>query len=398
MALHYLLRYGEIALKGQNQRYFVDSLMRNLERAVADLGRVEIRHAFGRVILTADGEPDILSERLRKVFGVVSLSPIRIVPPELDQITAAALELVGETLTERPEIHTFKVDTRRAEKRFPLTSMETSSEVGAAVRQRYPALRAQMQHPDLLLQIEIRDATYLTTKKIPGPGGLPVGTGGRALALISGGIDSPVAAWMGARRGLIVTPVHFHSFPFTSERSKEKVVDLSRVLASYTGPLWLWVVYFTDILRAIQLQVPDPLRVLVMRRMMMRVCDRLAEREKAQALITGESLGQVASQTIQAIAVINAATRLPVLRPLIGTDKTEIVAHAVSIGTYDISIRPYEDCCTLFISAHPRTQPDLEEVAAAEQGLDIPALIEEALARSERMRIIPYAAPVPLTP
>ena len=398
MASHYLLRYGEIALKGQNQRYFVDSLMRNLERAVADLGHVEIRHSFGRVILTADGEPDILRERLRKVFGVVSLSPIRIVPPELDQITAAALDLVGETLTERPEIHTFKVDTRRAEKRFPLTSMETSSEVGKAVRQRYPALRAQMQHPDLLLQIEIRDAAYLTTKKIPGPGGLPVGTGGRALALISGGIDSPVAAWMGARRGLIVTPVHFHSFPFTSERSKEKVVDLSRVLASYTGPLWLWVVYFTDILRAIQLQVPDPLRVLVMRRMMMRVCDRLAEREKAQALITGESLGQVASQTIEAITVINAATRLPVLRPLIGTDKTEIVAHAVSIGTYDISIRPYEDCCTLFISPHPRTQPNLEEVAAAEQGLDIPALIEEALTRSERMRMIPYAAPVPLTP
>lgn len=398
MASHFLLRYGEIALKGQNQRFFVDSLMRNLERAVADLGPVEIRHSFGRIILTAEGEPDRLAERLRKVFGVVSLSPIRVVPPELNQVTAAALDLVNEALAERPEIQTFKVDTRRADKRFPLTSMETSSQVGEAIRTRHPTLRARMKQPDLLLQIEIRDAAYVTTTKIPGPGGLPVGTGGRALALISGGIDSPVAAWMGARRGLIVTPVHFHSFPFTSERSKEKVVDLCRVLASYAGALWLEVVYFTDILRAIQLQVPDPLRVLVMRRMMMRICDSLAEREKAQALITGESLGQVASQTIEAVAVINAATRLPVLRPLIGSDKTEIVAHAVSIGTYDISIRPYEDCCTLFISAHPRTKPSLEEVTAAERALNIPTLIEEALVRSERTRILPYTTPIPLTP
>ncbi len=391
-----LLRYGEIALKGQNQRFFLDTLARRVEETVADLGRYDIRIVFGRVLVEIDADRDAAIDRLRKVFGVVSLSPVRVAPLSLEAVTEAAVALVAASVAAHPALTTYKVDTRRADKQFTPSSMETSSLVGAAIGQRFPHLRAQMRRPDLVVRIELRDQAYLTTEVIPGPGGLPVGTSGRALALISGGIDSPVAAWLGARRGLTVVGVHFHSFPFTSERARDKVVDLCRVLAQYAGPLPLWVVHFTEIQRAIQIRVPDAYRVVVMRRMMMRISDALAPREHAQALLTGESLGQVASQTIEAIAAINAVTTLPVLRPLIGADKTEIVARAMEIGTYEISIRPYEDCCSLFVPAHPRTQPDLQDVVAAEASLDIPALVAEALARSTRMDIaanLPVAVP-----
>lgn len=392
-----LLRYGEIGLKGQNQRFFVDALTRNIRRAVADLGPVQVRHVFGRILAETAADVPTAVERLRKVFGVVSLSPVRVVAPALGDITEAAIGMAAQSLDARPDIATFKVETRRADKRFPLTSMETSREVGEAVRQRFPHLRARMAGPDLVVQVDIRDQAYVATGTVPGPGGLPVGTGGKALALISGGIDSPVAAWMGARRGLTVLPVHFHSFPFTSERAKDKVVDLCRALAEYTGPLSLWIVFFTEIQRAIQQAVPDAFRVLVMRRMMMRIAEQLAAREGAQTLITGESLGQVASQTIESIAAINAVTRLPVLRPLVGFDKTEIVARAEAIGTYAISIRPYEDCCSLFVPAHPRTQPTLHETDEAERSLDIPALTDDAVARSERVTVVPRWTEEPLT-
>ncbi len=386
---HFLLRYGEIALKGQNQRFFLEALVRNVRHAVADLGPVQVRSAFGRIIATCDADPAAVTDRLRKVFGVVSFSPVQVVAPTQEAITRAAIEAVGRSLDTRPHLVTFKVDTRRADKRFPLTSMETSREVGAVIQQHFPHLHARMKGPDVCVQIDIRDHAYVTTETIPGPGGLPVGTGGKALALVSGGIDSPVAAWLGARRGLTVIPVHFHSFPFTSERSKEKVIDLCRVLAEYTGPLRVWIVFFTEIQRAVQLSVPDALRVVVMRRMMLRVAEQVAAREHAQALLTGESLGQVASQTIESIAAINAVTQLPVLRPLVGTDKTEIVARAEAIGTYPISIRPYADCCSLFLPAHPRTQPTLQEADAAERGLAMPALIDDAIARSETLTIFP---------
>lgn len=386
---HYLLRYGEIALKGENQHFFLEALVRNVRRAVADLGPAQVHAAFGRIIATTDADPATVTDRLRKVFGVVSFSPVHVVSPTQDEITQAAIDAMERSVGTQPGAVTFKVDTRRADKRFPLTSMDTSREVGAAILQRFPHLHARMKAPDVRVQIDIRDHAYVSTETIPGPGGLPVGTGGKALALVSGGIDSPVAAWMGARRGLTVIPVHFHSFPFTSERSKDKVLDLCRVLAEYTGPLRVWIVFFTEIQRAIQLSVPDPLRIVVMRRMMLRLADQIAGVEHAQALVTGESLGQVASQTIESIAAINAVTQLPVLRPLVGTDKTEIVARADAIGTYAISIRPYEDCCSLFTPAHPRTQPTLQESDEAEHGLALPALIAEAIERSERLTIVP---------
>jgi tRNA uracil 4-sulfurtransferase len=384
---HYLLRYGEIALKGENQHFFLEALVRNVRRSVADLGPAQVHAAFGRIIATTDADPATVTDRLRKVFGVVSFSPVHVVSPTQDEITQAAIDAMERSVDTQPGAVTFKVDTRRADKRFPLTSMDTSREVGAAILQRFPQLHARMKGPDVRVQIDIRDHAYVSTETIPGPGGLPVGTGGKALALVSGGIDSPVAAWMGARRGLTVIPVHFHSFPFTSERSKEKVLDLCRVLAEYTGPLRVWIVFFTEIQRAIQLSVPDGLRIVVMRRMMLRLADHIAGVEHAQALVTGESLGQVASQTIESIAAINAVTQLPVLRPLVGTDKTEIVARAEAIGTYAISIRPYEDCCSLFTPAHPRTQPTLQESDEAERGLALPALIAEAIERSERLTI-----------
>lgn len=398
MRHHFLLRYGEIGLKGQNQRFFLDMLGRRVETALADFDGVDVRKGFGRIVVSLDGDRTTAIDRLRKVFGVVSLSPVRIVTPTLEAISAAAIESVIAEQQRRPTTSTFKVDTRRADKQFVPSSMETSALIGAAIQQRMPALKARMAAPDIVVRVDIRDEAYVTTEVIPGPGGLPVGTSGRALALVSGGIDSPVATWLGARRGLVVIPVHFDSFPFTSERAKQKVIDICRVLASYTGPLTAWIVAFTEVQRAIQLQVPAAYRVIIMRRMMMRICEPLAARERAQALITGESLGQVASQTIESIAAINSVTTLPVLRPLIGADKTEIVDRAIEIGTYEISIRPYDDCCSLFLPAHPRTQPALADVERAEANLDIPTLAAEALAASSKVDIAhPAAAAVPGT-
>jgi thiamine biosynthesis protein ThiI len=382
-----LLRYGEIALKGQNRGYFLDTLVRNVRRALETLGPATVDVVFGRILVEVHAPAASAADRLRKVFGIVSLSPVEAVPLDLEAVIAAAVRQTGVSLARRPETTTFKVDTRRADKAFPVPSMEVSSRVGEAVQQAFPHLRARMRAPDLTIRVELRDRAYVATDVLAGPGGLPTGTGGRALALISGGIDSPVAAWLAARRGILITAVHFHSFPFTSERAKEKVIDLCRVLASFTGPLPAWIIHFTEIQRAVQQTVPDPLRVLVMRRMMMRICGALAPREHALALVTGESVGQVASQTLESIAVINEPVQLPVLRPLIGADKTEIVAQAEAIGTYPISIRPYDDCCSLFVPAHPRTQPTFEEVHAAEAGLDHEALVADALARSERLSI-----------
>jgi thiamine biosynthesis protein ThiI len=383
----FLLRYGEIALKGHNQSFFLDALVRNVHRALAPLGRGTVDAVFGRILVTIDAPVDDASERLRRVFGIVSLSPVDAGPLDLAALTAGVIRQTGAVLARRPETLTFKVDTRRADKTFSPPSMEVSRQVGAAVQQTFPQLRARMRHPDLTIRIELRDRAYVATEVLAGPGGLPTGTGGRTLALISGGIDSPVAAWLVARRGAELAAVHFHSFPFTSDRAKEKVVDLCRVLASYTGGLPLWIVHFTEIQRAIQRTVPDALRVLVMRRMMMRLAGALAPRERALALVTGESIGQVASQTLESIAVINEPVSLPVLRPLIGADKTEIVARAEAIGTYPISIRPYDDCCSLFVPAHPRTQPTSAELRDAEVGLELEALAAEALEHSERLEV-----------
>lgn len=379
----FLIRYGEIALKGGNQGFFLETLRRNLLAAVDDLGPAQAKQAFGRIIVSIDADAGAAAAGLRKVFGVVSFSPVRVAAAEPGAITEAVLDAAGRALRADPSIETFKVDVRRADKRYPDPSMDAASRFGAAVRERHPRLRAQMKRPDLLIRVDIREQAFISSHTIPGPGGLPTGTGGRALALISGGFDSPVAAWLAARRGVTISAAHFHSFPFTSDRAKEKAVDLCRVLSGFTGHVDLWVVPFTEIQRAVQQTVSEPMRVVVLRRMMMRAADILAARVHAQALITGESLGQVASQTVESIAAINAATALPVLRPLIGWDKTEIIAKAQALETYDISARPYPDCCSLFVPAHPRTQPTLAEAAAAEARLDVAALALDAATRAD---------------
>jgi thiamine biosynthesis protein ThiI len=372
-----LVRYGEIGLKGANRPAFVAQLARNLQAA---LPGVRVENRFDHLLLRDAHGPWVL-ERLARTFGVVSSSPALEVPAELDAIEQAARALVAE-MDPRPGT-TFRVETHRRDKSFPLTSPEVDRELGRRLQAHFPGLVARMKEPQVCVWVDIRQRAYVYTQVHPGPGGLPVGTGGRAVALLSGGIDSPVAIWMVAKRGVEVTPVHFHAPPFTSERAKQKVVRLVEVLSQWCGPMELWVVPFAHVQRTIRQRVEEPLWTVTMRRIMMRVAQRVAERVGAAALVTGESLGQVASQTLEALAAIEAATHLPVLRPLVGMDKVEITALAQRIGTYEISVLPYEDCCTLFVPRRPRTRPTQEEAERAEAGLEVDALVEQALSGAE---------------
>lgn len=372
-----LVRYGEIGLKRGNRPVFVAQLVRNLRRG---LPAARVDNRFDRIVLR-DVDPAVAAERLRRTFGVASWSPALEVAPDLEEIEAAARQLVAERHPSPGT--TFKVESHRRDKSFALTSPELDRELGSRLMVHFPGLVARMRDPQVHVWVEVRDRAYVYTEVHPGPGGLPVGTGGRAVALLSGGIDSPVAIWMVAKRGVQVTPVHFHAPPFTSERSRQKVVRLVEVLAEWCGPMDLWVVPFAHVQRAVRQRVPEPLWTVTMRRVMMRVAERVAERVGASALVTGESLGQVASQTLEAIAAIGLATRLPVLRPLVGMDKLEITALARRVGTYEVSTLPYEDCCTLFVPRHPRTRPTLQEAEEAERTLGTQALVEEALAGAE---------------
>ncbi|WP_258360833.1 tRNA uracil 4-sulfurtransferase ThiI [Moorella sulfitireducens (nom. illeg.)] len=374
-----LVRYGEISLKGNNRPYFEDKLMDNIRRALAGLTPRKMRKTFGRIFIDLHDDLQAVTARLQRVFGIVSMSPVVAVPLELEAIKKAALAVLKDS----PGT-TFKVQAQRPNKRFPLTSPEINREVGAYLLTHSQGQQVDVHHPDRIIHVEIRDeGAYVYSRTIPGPGGLPVGVTGRGLLLISGGIDSPVAGYMGMKRGLELTGLHFHSFPFTSERSKEKVIDLCRVLATYCGPFRLVVAPFTSIQKAIRQHCPEEFYVTIMRRMMFRIAGAVAGKENALALLTGESLGQVASQTLQSMAVINRVVDLPVLRPLVAWDKSEIIEVARRIGTYDISIRPYEDCCTLFVPKHPATKPPLARVEAAEKNLATEALLAECLEKLE---------------
>ncbi|MGI9861418.1 tRNA uracil 4-sulfurtransferase ThiI [Moorella naiadis] len=383
-----LVRYGEISLKGNNRPYFEDKLLDNMRRALADLPPHKMRKTFGRIFVELYDDLETVSRRLRRVFGIVSLSPVVTAPLELAAIKEKALAVLADT----PGT-TFKVQTQRPNKHFPLTSPQVNQELGAYLLSHSPKRRVDVHHPDCYIYVEIRDeGAYIFSRTIPGPGGLPVGVTGRGLLLISGGIDSPVAGYMGMKRGLELTALHFYSFPFTSERSKEKVLDLCRVLAGYGGPLRLVIAPFTNIQKAIRQYSPQEFYVTIMRRMMFRIAQAVAEQEGALALLTGESLGQVASQTLQSMAVINQVVDLPVLRPLVAWDKSEIIEVSRRIGTYDISIRPYEDCCTLFVPRHPATRPSLARVAAAEENLAVAELVKECLGNLEILAVEPEAS------
>ncbi|HEY8531121.1 MAG TPA: tRNA uracil 4-sulfurtransferase ThiI [Limnochorda sp.] len=375
-----LVRYGEIGLKGENRPAFEGRLAENLRAALADLPGTRVIRGYGRLYIDTAGQTEAALERLRRVFGVVAYHPALETALEMDQILEAATRLVAA----EPRPARFKVEARRSNKAFPLNSIELNRAVGAHVLSHVDGLTVDLHEPQIRLRIEIREkAAYLYVRDVPGPGGLPVGVGSPALLLLSGGIDSPVAGWYMLKRGVPLRAIHFQSPPFTSPRALQKVQDLCDVLARWGGRVPLYVVPFTRTQTAIRKAIAPELSMTVLRRMMYRIADRVARREGLAALVTGESVGQVASQTIESLAAINPVTSLPVLRPLIGLDKAEIIERAQAIGTYSISIRPYEDCCTLFVPTHPATHPRLDEVEAAEAALPVEELVEEAVAGTE---------------
>ena len=377
-----LIKNGELALKGLNRHTFEDTLIRNLRFRLKDAGRFEIRKAQSTITiepLDDRADLDLACERVAKVFGIAAFSRARRVEKNMDAILDGAVQYMKGPLS---AASTFKVEAKRSDKSFPLRSPEICAQTGARLLAAYPHLRVDVHTPDVLVMVEVRDyGAYIHTMQLPGAGGMPVGTGGQAAVLISGGIDSPVAAYMMAKRGIRLTAVHFASPPYTSERAEQKVKDLLSRVAQYAGRMSLCIVPFTHIQEEIRTHCPEELFTVIMRRFMMRIASEVARRENCGALITGESVGQVASQTIPAIACTDAAAELPVFRPLIGMDKEEIVSLSRKIRTFDLSILPYEDCCTVFTPRHPRLNPTIEALEEAERVLDVPALTAEALSQ-----------------
>ena len=384
-----LLKLGEMVLKGLNRRSFEDKLQANLYRRLHPYGqfRVYTRQSTTYVEPKEGAECDVEGayEALKKVFGVVGLSLARPCEKDKDAILAAVQEFLGGRLS---AARTFKVETKRADKTFPMTSIQLSQYVGGELDELYPNLTVDVHDPELTVHVEVRDyAAYVHADPEPGAGGLPVGINGRAVSLLSGGIDSPVASWMIAKRGVALEMVHFFSYPYTSPEAKEKVIELARILTPWTGRLTVHVVPFTAIQEELRRSCPEELFTVVMRRFMMRIAQEVARRCGAKALVTGECLGQVASQTMEAMNVTGAVADLPILRPVVGMDKEEIVRVARRIGTYDTSILPYEDCCTVFTPRHPRLRPLPGEVEFAEQNLDVVKMVAEAVAGIERIQV-----------
>lgn len=375
-----LVRYGEVALKGGNRSFFINRLVRNISNALNGIEHRIIKDRGRILVVLPEGSLKLAEavNRLKKVFGIVSFSRVVKVEKDLHVIKQKALEMV-----EKQQIDTFKVESRRADKAFPIKSPEICRQVGAYILENSENIRVDVHQPELLINIEIREGAYIFAGQEKGSGGLPTGTGGRGLLLLSGGIDSPVAGWMVAKRGVELEAVHFHSFPFTSERAKQKVIDIAEVLAGYIGGIRLHMVSLTDIQGSINRHCPAEQSTILTRRFMMRIAERIAEETKALALVTGESLGQVASQTLESIYVTDTSVGLPVFRPLLGMDKVEIIDRAREIDTYELSIQPYEDCCTLFLPEHPETRPKLEKILQSESHLEVESLIRQAVETRE---------------
>lgn len=374
-----LVRFGEVHLKGQNRPFFMKKLTENVRKAVAPIGGT-VWLSDSRIYV-ADADITEAAERVRRVFGVYSVSPAWEMEKDFEMIAEKCVELSKDLQG------TFKVMSRRSDKRFPMTSMEMNVEIGGRILDANPNLRVDVHKPMHEVSVEVRDHAYVYVGEIMAVGGLPMGTGGKGLLLLSGGIDSPVAGFQLMRRGVNINAVHFFSFPYTSERAKEKVVELARILGTYGGGMRVFVVPFTEIQMQIHEKCPDSLGTLLMRRYMMRIANRIARQHGAQALITGENLGQVASQTMEALGCTDAVCDLPVFRPLIGCDKLEITEQAIKIGTYETSILPYEDCCTVFTPRHPTTKPKVEQLIEAEQALDTEALVDEAVRNTESIYV-----------
>lgn len=375
--------FGEVALKGQNRYFFENKLVRNIKRITKGMGLTKVYKEQSKIYIEAEEDyHDELIKRLRRIFGIVNISPCYRIEKDIDEIKKYSLELLEKTRNIRG-IKTFKVDVNRADKRFQPNSVELAKEVGAYILNNSKGFTVDVHKPDVFVYIDIRSNCYIYTDKIKAFGGLPVGTNGKGLLLLSGGIDSPVAGFLIAKRGVEISAVHFHSYPFTSERAEEKVKALAEILTRYCGKIKLFSVNLLNIQEEINEKCPEDEMTIISRRFMMRIAEKIAVREEIDALITGESLGQVASQTIKGIHVTNSSVSLPVLRPLIGMNKVEITEISKEIGTFETSILPFEDCCTVFLPKHPVTRPKLEDIEESEDSLDIEKLIEDAIDKME---------------
>lgn len=373
-----LIRYGELALKGKNRDMFEETLMRSVKSVLRSFYKVKVRRNYGRMYVELHGEDAYeVMDRLKRVFGISSISPTIHVDPDIEMIKERSLELIRQM---NPQPRTFRVVTRRADKRYPIPSMEVNRMVGTHILRALPAIKVDVHEPEAIVNVEIRtEGTYVSCETIPGPGGLPVGVSGKVLLLLSGGIDSPVAGWKMMKRGVTLEAIHFHSYPYTSERSLQKVRDLAQKLTKWGGTIRLHVVPFTEIQTAIRDNCPEDYLITIMRRFMMRISEKVAANTKALALATGESLGQVASQTLESMDTINKVISIPMLRPLIGMDKIEITEISRKIDTYELSILPYEDCCTIFTPKNPVTRPKARLAEKFETALDVDALVEKAV-------------------
>ncbi|MGI6150670.1 MAG: tRNA uracil 4-sulfurtransferase ThiI [Christensenellales bacterium] len=386
-----LIRYGEVHLKGQNRGYFMRLLKEDIEHALSDMGAV-VSSGQGRFY--ASGYPnereDEAVRRITRILGLHSVSRAREVEKDFDAIFRAAKELMERELQERGGSCTFKVFARRSDKTFPMDSMTIAKELGHVLLQALPGLKVDVVSPDVSLSVEVREQAYVYSGEEKGAGGMPAGSNGKAALLLSGGIDSPVAGYMVMKRGVDLHCVHFHSFPYTSERAKDKVIALAKLLAGYGGSVVMHVVHFTEIQMELYEKCPDNQTTILMRRAMMAIAERIAKANGCQALVTGEAIGQVASQTMDSLVVTDDAVSMPVFRPCIGMDKSEIMEYAKKIGTYETSILPYEDCCTIFTPRHPVTKPKLEDIKKSESRLEhYEELLQAAIEKTETFTVTP---------
>ena len=383
-----LCKPGEIFLKGLNKHYFEERLVANVKRRLKPIGHFRVTYLQSALYIEAADDTadlDAAYDAVRKVFGIATITRAAACEKDKDAITALAKTYLHGAMT---AARSFKVETKRSDKRFPMTSIELSQYVGGELAEAYPDTVVDVHDPELTVRLEVREqAAYVHAQAVEAAGGMPVGCNGAAVTMLSGGIDSPVSSYMIAKRGVRLVPVHFFSFPYTSELAKEKVLSLAKELTAYTGRMTLQIVPFTHIQEEIRRACPEEYFTLIMRRFMMRLAQAVAHQQGCQALVTGESLGQVASQTMASLAVTENAVDMPILRPLIGIDKVEIIHTSRRIGTYETSILPFEDCCTVFTPRHPNTRPRIEDVAAAESALDVDALMEKALSGIQRVRV-----------
>lgn len=386
-----LAKYGEIILKGGNRPRFESILINNINNSIKKVASAKVRLAQATVYIDVDDESkiDLVLDRMTKVFGIVSVVKAAVCEKTVEAIKATAKEYLKNDLDKEIK---FKVESKRSDKRFPLNSVQLSQEIGGYLNQEFPKISCDVHNPDATVKVEVRDFAayvYCDENKKQGQGGMPIGTGSKASLLLSGGIDSPVAGHMIAKRGVTIDAINFFSYPYTSQRAKEKVIELASIIAQYTSKINLYIVPFTEIQLQIRDNCPEEHMTLLMRRFMMKIAERIARKNKSLALITGESVGQVASQTLAALDVTNAVVDMPILQPLIGMDKIEVIERAREIGTFETSILPYEDCCTVFTPKHPTVNPRREKIELSEKRLDMEKLIEEALAGVEMIEVYP---------